>query len=506
MILNHQDLQPSPKYMNEGQNAQDSDPELSKGALKLRKRKLNKLPWSHNGKHPGNKLFWQILLIMFRTSWRYLFRNKYVEKIPQFDGGRVISSIHINGLVDPVVIISTQERRVISMGRHDIMTMPLIGWFARRMGAQPVIRRAEINKGVADSDYATKINHRTLLTMSNCISSGHNAIVMPEGKSHQDTKLHKFRTGIMRFAINAATISNEKNLPLPALQPVGLHYRCHHKFRTDLFVEYIEPIIVKPTKDFEISRQLIEGKWIEPRKEDVIRLRDRLFEKLTPITPNSPDWETYRTWHLMGHIIANKKNKPLQTYREEVLAAREIREKIQKITVDKDTINPIKKASKILDEYNLDGRSLNKDGIKNENSNLSGILGLILMLVTSPISIPSSGFQAFLGLYLGDRTDEGIDARTTYHLMAAIFSPIIFWPPLALIISYNIVGPTPSLIILPIIVMITFHISNIIFLHGYDYWNDFLMARRRQKLAKSPEGNILSSIISQANSNLDVLK
>ena len=78
-----------------------------------------------------------------------MFRRKYVDNIPKYEGGRIISSIHINGLVDPVVIISTQKRRVISMGRHDIMTMPLIGWFARRMGAPPVIRTAEIKKGVA---------------------------------------------------------------------------------------------------------------------------------------------------------------------------------------------------------------------------------------------------------------------------------------------------------------------------------------------------------------------
>ena len=492
--------------MDAVQKPTDLDPELSKGALKLRKRKLDRLPWNHSGKHPGNRFFWQILLVMFRTSWNYMFRNKYVDKIPTYEGGRIISSIHINGLVDPVVIISTQERRVISMGRHDIMTMPLIGWFARRMGAQPVIRKAEIKKGVANPEYATKINHRSLLTMSSCISTGYNAIVMPEGKSHQDTKLHKFRTGIMRFAINSASISNEKDLPLPALQPVGLHYRCHHKFRTDLFVEYIEPIIVNPTKDKEISKQLVNGKWTEPPKEDVIRLRDRLFEELQPITPDSPDWETYRTWHLIGHILANKKDKPLLTYREEVLAAREIREKLRKIPNAEQLIEPLKKASKILDKHNLDGRSLNKAGIRKESFTHLGLIGLFLMILTSPISIPSSGFQAFLGLYFGDRTDEGIDARTTYHMMAVIFSPVIFWPLIAFTIAYNIVGFNYLIIIYLFLFMVSFHISNLIFLFGYDLWNDFMMATRRKKLSKSNDGNSLLKLISQASSNLDVLK
>ena len=56
------------------------------------------------------------------------------------------------------------------MGRHDLMTMPLIGWFSRRMGSQPVIRKSEI-ENVSDEEYARKINDRTLLTMTNCIAS-----------------------------------------------------------------------------------------------------------------------------------------------------------------------------------------------------------------------------------------------------------------------------------------------------------------------------------------------
>ena len=235
-------------------------------------------------------------------------------------------------------------------------------------------------------------------------------------------------------------------------------------------------------------------------------LRNKLFEQLQPITPDSPDWETYRTFHLIGHILANKKNKPLQTYRDEVLAAREIREKIRKNSNAEQLISPLKQASNILDDHNLDGRPLTKEGIKEENSSISAIIGLILMILSSPISIPSSGIQAFLALYLGDRTDEGIDARTTYHMMAAIFSPIIFWPPLALIFAYNIVGSSPLIIIYILLLMTSFHVSNLIFLLGYDLWNDFLITRRTRKLANSDEGNTLLSLISKGSSNLDVLK
>ena len=51
---------------------------------------------------------------------RYIFRRSHYEKIPDFEGGRVISSMHINGLVDPATLVHSQDRRIISMGRHDL--------------------------------------------------------------------------------------------------------------------------------------------------------------------------------------------------------------------------------------------------------------------------------------------------------------------------------------------------------------------------------------------------
>ena len=57
------------------------------------------------------------------------------------------------------------------------------------------------------------------------------------------------------------------------------------------------------------------------------------------------------------------------------------------------------------------------------------------MTLALPISLISTGLQALLAVIFAERTDEGIDARTTYYLLAAMFSPILFWPPIAFAIS-----------------------------------------------------------------------
>ena len=486
-------------------DAPDIEPDLTSGAMKLRRKKLDNLSWDHTGRHPGNPYFWKIILILIGVGLRYIFRRSQYEKIPDFEGGRVISSIHINGLVDPATLVSSQDRRIVSMGRHDLMTMPLVGWFSRRMGSQPVIRKLEIEKGVSDEEYARKINDRTLLTMTNCIASGYNAMVLPEGKSHQDPHLHRFKTGPMRFALNAASIAKHRGLPNPALQPVGLHFRCHHWFRTDVFVEFQEPIPVHAPEVPGAPERLSSGLWEEPPSDQVHNLRDTLFSSLSEVTPDAPDWETYRAWHLIGHVKSNASNSQLKSFRAEVLAAREVRDALLNGQTKEGLMAPATEAAKILNDNQLDGRALT--GIKLDSRIVwpKAAIGIFLMILMSPITLPSTGFQAFFAWYLGNRTDEGIDARTTYHFLAAMFSPILFWLPLAIVTAFLIHPPSILSIVAVISILLVIHISNLVFLFGYDCWSDFSSSRRRAKLAASDRGKRLEELISDVKTNLNLL-
>jgi len=390
-----------------------------------------------------------------------------------------------------------------------LMTMPLIGWFSRRMGSQPVIRKSEIDNGVSDEGYARKINDRTLLTMTNCIASGHNALVMPEGKSHQDSRLHRFKTGPMRFALNAASIAQHRGLPAPALQPIGLHFRCHYWFRTDAFVEFQDPIPVDAPEVPGAAERLSSGEWLEPPSEQVYHLRDRLFSSLSEVTPDAPDWETYRAWHLIGHIRANSANKPLLSFKEEVLAAREVRDSLADREPVEDFLAASMEAAKILHDHDLDGRSIEGTNLKTSRKWIRGLAGIILMALSAPITIPSTGVQAFFAWYMGDRTDEGIDARTTYHFLAGMFSPILFWIPIAIATSMTLIPPSmassPINLGLAVAIVLLIHISNLAFLLGYDCWTDFSNSVRGARLASSAQGKRLHQLIDDVSANLNLL-
>ena len=45
------------------------------------------------------------------------------------------------------------------------------------------------------------------------------------------------------------------------------------------------------------------------------------------------------------------------------------------------------------------------------------------------------GWQIALGRILGDKTDEGLDARTSYHMLFGMFGSMLWWPILATILT-----------------------------------------------------------------------
>ena len=471
---------------------------------------MDRVPYDHSGKHPGKRWAQNALDIMFELGNRAIFRRYDSDSVPPAEGGVIYVATHINGLVDPMVITRVQKKRVISLGRHDLTTRPVIGWWARRFGTQPVLRRAEVEAGVVDAEFARYINDRSMLTVASCLATGHSAVVMPEGKSHQDSKLHALRTGSSRSALASAAIADQKGLPAPVIQTVGLHWRTHHWLRTDNYVEFGKEIDIPSTYSAEDRARLVSGEWVEPAHEDTIELRDRIFETLSPMTPGSPDWDSHRAWKLLAHIGANKANAPLKTLAQEVHATREVRE-----TIGRDENNPLieqaKEAAEILHKNDLYATALdssNRLRDKSKSEHFRGILGLLLMISTLPITLPSSGFQWGLAKVMAESSDEGLDSRTSYFMLAGMFSPVFFWPPAALIGTILYAGISFELDTLYtfILLMLSFYISASIAISGYDLCSDSATASRRVKLSVSEEGERLHKLIDAISSRLGALK
>jgi len=503
-------LFPTRSIVTDSQNAPEVLPELSVSATRLKQAKLKKTPFDHSGGHPGKRWVQRALDVMFEVGNQAIFRRWEADPLPPVKGGVIYVATHINGLVDPMVITRVQKKRVISLGRHDLTTRPVIGWWARKFGTQPVLRRAEIEAGVVDAQFARYINDRSMLTVAACLAAGHSGVVMPEGKSHQDCRLHALRTGSSRSALAAAAIADEKGLPAPVIQTVGLHWRTHYWLRTDHYVEFGESIEIPSTHSAEDRTRLAAGEWVEPSHDDTIALRNRIFDALSPLTPSAPDWPTLRAWKLLAHMGANKADTPLKTLRDEVHAYREVRDVVGDSSQDS-LLDEAREAAEILHSRDLDATALAQNrrlSPKSMGERAQGILGALLMISTLPIVLPSSGAQWGLARFMADGSDEGLDARTSYYMLAAMFSPVFFWPPIA----FAYVALTGNGILALddfttfVLVILAFYITARICILGYDLWSDNATASRRVKLSRSEVGERLTELLESIDSRLGALK
>jgi glycerol-3-phosphate O-acyltransferase/dihydroxyacetone phosphate acyltransferase len=105
--------------------------------------------------------------------------------------------------------------------------------------------------------------------------------VFPEGISHTESQLTELKTGTARIALEVSARGKANVVIVPS----GLNYINRHRFRSQVLIEFGEPIE-------------IDDEWVRRYRDDeeaaVRDLTDDLAQALVEVTLNSPDWRTLR--------------------------------------------------------------------------------------------------------------------------------------------------------------------------------------------------------------------
>ena len=441
---------PDPQEMNDGvlDHRGEVLPYLSKSAKNMKMDMLLETPLpTYEGETPGSYFWTKVIYWICHRISKVQYRSieaSGMEKIPR-DRGSLCCAWHTNGILDALQITLNHPEYFVLGARHDLVTRPILGWWTRKMAVQPVVRKAELLRGGCTEEEANFLNGRSLMTPASGISHGYGCVLFPEGTSHNNSYMLRFRTGPMRTVLAASALAKASDKKLPVLIPMGLHFRTREYFRTDVWVEYGDPIQVE---DNDVPQNLVDavstGTWSEPPADSVFKLRDKLREDLVPLSPNAYSWEEYRGLLLLGHLNGRLENNAPKSWREEVEQARFFRNKysIESKSTDIDNLQPEKitddlvskseKAAELLHKNGLDGRDLNTNSTNLAKPKLSKLpfsaIRISLFTLLLPVFLISLLPQMILGRVLGDSTDEGIDARTSYQFLAAMFGSIIIWP------------------------------------------------------------------------------
>ena len=218
---------------------------------------------------------------------------------------------HAGALIDPLVMFSGLPGKLTFVAKHTLWRIPILRWMLDSAGAQPVQRAGE-----GEDDRAAAIE-ALINTMATLLAEGNHCVIYPEGKAHLSPRPVKIKTGPARIMQRAIRIADERGLPRPTLQPVGLHYTDQHKFRERALMEIHRPIELPPQGDDDRA-------WVET-------VTSIIDVELNRSTIGMESWEErHLTWRTRGLVHQARRAQAgleieQQSYAESITAARRVR-------------------------------------------------------------------------------------------------------------------------------------------------------------------------------------
>ena len=209
---------------------------------------------------------------LFRIVANTFFRRIEVtglENVPA-SGPVIFAGNHPNALMDGWLLMSKCGRwPLYFLANAKLWKYRMLRPILKATGAVPVYRREE---------HAGEVDNRGAFNrLYEVLERGDCAAIFPEGVSHVEPQLLKLKTGTARVAL---TIAARGRVRVPIV-PVGFNYINRHRFRSQVLIEFGQPIRV-------------EDAWVEDFRRDeqqaVLALTSKLEDALRRITLNAPDW------------------------------------------------------------------------------------------------------------------------------------------------------------------------------------------------------------------------
>jgi 1-acyl-sn-glycerol-3-phosphate acyltransferase len=158
----------------------------------------------------------------------------------------VIVANHVNGLVDPLLILGTLPVRARFLAKSTLWKIPVLGRLLTLGGAIPVYRRQDVGEEakLSGAEAVAEKNRETFARCRAVLAAGGAVALFPEGTSHNLPALQPLKTGAARIALEAEAERRQAAAPGEAVQivPVGLLFDVRPRFRSRAFVQVGEPI------------------------------------------------------------------------------------------------------------------------------------------------------------------------------------------------------------------------------------------------------------------------
>ena len=218
------------------------------------------------------------LLPVVQRATRRCFRRFHVsgwERVPK-DGSVIFVTNHTCSLMDPLVMLRAEGKKVVFMARADMFRKPAVARILRWLRILPIYR---IRDGVS----AVKTNSETIAEAVGVLRDRCPLCLYPEGTHRPKHSLLPLGKGVCHIAFEAVRDIGDK-WPV-YIVPAGIEYSDYFRFRPDMELQIGEPINVT---------EFVKGQGESENEARVMNaLRERIAEGMRPLFTWIPDDEDY---------------------------------------------------------------------------------------------------------------------------------------------------------------------------------------------------------------------
>ncbi|PBQ31655.1 hypothetical protein CNR22_07695 [Sphingobacteriaceae bacterium] len=213
-------------------------------------------------------MIWHTLRYLITFLLPVFYKRTQIKNLDAITvkGPVIIAMNHPNAFTDPIYIAYlSYPQRVFYMARGDAFKPGLIAYILEKIGIVPIFRIQDGGKeGLKKNDEAyRRVNH--------LLSKNGKVIVFAEGLCIQERRLRPVKKGVARMVFGAYEALKTENL---VVVPIGVNYTKPDKFRSDIFYNIGEPIVVKDfMADYEENPARTYNKFLqvlEPKMKELI--------------------------------------------------------------------------------------------------------------------------------------------------------------------------------------------------------------------------------------------
>jgi 1-acyl-sn-glycerol-3-phosphate acyltransferase len=153
-------------------------------------------------------------------------------------GERLNKAFHFkyNTFMDPLLVAAHLKTEVYFLANASIFATPFTRWLFEKLHMIPIQRKHDTNKQKYD-------NSQIFQRCFDHLKKQGTILIFPEGTSIRKRQLQELKTGTARIVLGAEA---QNNFQLDSkILTIGLNYSKPESFRSEVFINFDEPIIVK---------------------------------------------------------------------------------------------------------------------------------------------------------------------------------------------------------------------------------------------------------------------